>query len=429
MSELHPSVAAALSQIRRAEGDAGALRAFTVARTEAVLRLRELPRPGTWHFTLPLVRAANAVAGRARGFAEEREDGGARVVTLTFSTAGFDYAAVDLRGLVLAAADGEQDVSDGTCPAAARWRRLVGTGVNEALASAPLAVEVRTATRAVRYVRRDSCAAGQDPYVEHQAPGRCPPQAFEVELRWPRPGFGRRLASWLSRQPRAEAGVTALWRAALPGAEPEETAAAGFELGRPLPGMRVSLGTEEAPVGTWGVAPELGGPWLVREGVRLVSLAAALRRLGLTPSEFPGWIACPRLRLTADETSVALDASCELLAAWLLDARAHAFEAAQPPGFVVRWPTTLLHLPTATGRPAPIEQVARRCREGRDLVYVWPHQAATVPEAIRARVFVLWPSELALVQREIAEARPVPARALGETRQIERADLGKLIKG
>jgi hypothetical protein len=46
MSELHPSVASALARIRRAEGEGGALRAFTVARTEAVLRLRELPRPG-----------------------------------------------------------------------------------------------------------------------------------------------------------------------------------------------------------------------------------------------------------------------------------------------------------------------------------------------------------------------------------------------
>ncbi|MCY1061288.1 hypothetical protein [Nannocystis sp. SCPEA4] len=431
VSELHPSVVAALARICRAEGDAGALRAFTVARTEAVLRLRELPRPGAWHFTLPLVRAANAVALRARGFAREHDDGEARVLTLAFSTAGFDYAGVDLRGLVLAAADGDSDMSEETEHAAgfpaSLWRRLVGAGVNEALAGGPMAVEVRTAAGAVRYVRKDSHAAGQDPYAEQRAEGRCPPQAFEVEVRWPRPGFGRRLTSWLARQAGAEAALTELWLAALPGAEPDQTASKGIELGRPLPGMKVSLGTADAPVGTWGWEPELGGPWLVREGVRLVSLAQALTRLGLTPGEFAGWIECPGVRLTADEASVALDAGCELLAAWLLDARAHSF-----PGeygqFVVQWPSELRHVPTLSGRPAPIEQVIQRCRQGRDLVYAWPHHAESVPASIRARVFALWPSELALLRAAIPEARLVPARALGETPQFERADLSDLYK-
>ncbi|WAS94424.1 hypothetical protein [Nannocystis punicea] len=430
MSEVHASVAAALSRIRRAEGDAGALRAFTVARTEAVLRLRELPRPGAWHFTLPLVRAANAVARGARGFAREREDGELRTLTLTFSTAGFDYAAVDLRGLVLAAAEGDSDMSDGACSEGpvASWRRLVGAGVNEALAGAPVAVEVRTAAGAVRYVRKDSHAAGQDPYGEQRSAGRCLPQSFEVELQWPRPGFGRRLTSWLARQAGAEAALTELWLAALPGAEPSQTAGKGIELGRPLPGLEVSLGTAEAPVGTWGWAPEQGGPWLVREGVRMVSLAQALTRLGLTPAEFAGWIDCPRVRLTADEASVALDAGCELLAAWLLDARAHSFPDKSQAGFTVQWPSELRHVPTLSGRPAPIEQVAQRCRQGRDLVYAWPHQAESVAPAIRARVYALWPSELALLQKAIPEARPVPARALGESPQFERADLSNLFK-
>lgn len=426
MSELHPSVAAALSRVRRAEGEGGARRAFTVARTEAVLRLRELPRPGAWHFTLALVRAANAVARGARGFARERDEGEQRVVTLTFSTAGFDYSAVDLSGLVLAAAEGDTDMSDGTgsaIPAAtARWRRLVGAGVNGALASAPASVEVRTSVASVRYVRKDSHAAGQDPYGEQRAPGRCPPQAFEVEVRWPRPGFGRRLATWLSRQAGAEAAVTELWRSALPGAASGQTADQGFELGRPLPGIEVSLGT----VAKWGAAPQLGGPWLVREGVKLVSLAPALTRLGVAPEEVAGWIDCPLLRLTADETSVAIDAGCELLAAWLLDARAHSFQ--KEGGFVVQWPTAMSHLPAVSGRPAPIEQVAQRCRQGRDLMYVWPHQARDVPPGIRARVFALWPSELAVVTAAIPEARPVPARALGESPQFDRVDLSQLFK-
>lgn len=432
MSEVDPGVLAALSRVRRAEGESEGRRAFTVARTEAVLRMRELPRPGSWHFTLALVRAANAVARGARGFARESSEGETRVVTLTFSTAGLDYATVDLRGLVLAAADGDSDMSEETCDAARRWRRLVGAGVNGALAGAPLAVEVRTSAGAVRYILKESHAVGQDPYVEVRAPGRCPPQAFEVEVRWPRPGFGRRLTRWLSRQASAEAALTELWQSALPGAEPGQTAEKGIELGRPLPGSGnnngagkiVSLGA----VGTWGAVPELGGPWLVREGVRVVSLAPALTRLGVTPGEVAGWVECGRLRLTADASSVAIDAGFELLAAWLLDARAHSYPQPGGAGFVVQWPTELRHVPTVSGRPVPIELVAQRCRQGRDLVHVWPHRASEVPPAVVARVFALWPSELLVLQAAIPEARLVPARALGESPQFERADLSKLIK-
>src|SRR5690606_40946879 len=94
VSVVHPSVVAALARVRRAEGEGEGRRAFTVARTEAVLRMRELPRPGMWHFTLALVRAANAVATGARGFAREGVEGELRVVTLSFSSAGLDYAKI-----------------------------------------------------------------------------------------------------------------------------------------------------------------------------------------------------------------------------------------------------------------------------------------------------------------------------------------------
>lgn len=412
---LDPGVAAALSRVRRAEGDAGARRQFTVARTEAVLRLRELPRPGPWWWTLPLVRAANAVAAGARGFVRERDEGEARCVTLTFSTAGFDFAGLELRGLVLAAADGDSGMSE---EPGAKWRRLVGAGINAALAGGPLAVEVRTAAGAVRYVRKDSPGAGQDPYGEQPAPERCPPQAFEVEVRWPRPGFGRRLAAWLSRQARAEAALTELWQSALFGAVREQTADKGIELGRALPGQRVELGGHAV----WGMAPELAGPWLVRDGVRLVSLQPALARAGIGAGEVSGWIDCPSLRLTADEMSVAVDANLEMLVAWLLDARAHTFESA------VVWPTELKAAPVVSGRAASTEEIVQRCRQGRDLLYVWPHQAQEVPPAIRARVYALWPSELALLQARIPEARPVPARALGDSPQFERVDLSNLKK-
>jgi hypothetical protein len=347
----------------------------------------------------------------------ERDEGEARAVTLTFATPGFEFAGLELRGLVLAAAEGDRGMSE---EPGAKWRRLVGAGLNAALAGAPLAVEVRTSAGAVRYVRKDSPGVGQDPYGEQPAPGRCAGQTFEVEVQWPRPGFGRRLAAWLSRQASAEAALTELWQGALFGAAREQTADKGIELGRGLPGTRVELGGHAV----WGAAPELAGPWLVREGVRLVTLAPALARAGVAAGEVTGWIDCPSLRLTADETSVALDASLELLVAWLLDARAHTFASSA----AVVWPTELKTVPVVAGRAASLEEIAQRCRQGRDLLYVWPHQAQEVPPAIRARVYALWPSELAVLQAAVPEARPVPARALGDSPQFERVDLSPLRK-
>src|SRR5690606_38466509 len=88
VSELHASVAAALARVRLGDEEDVARRTFTVARTEAVLRMREVPRPGPWHWTLGLLRAANAVAAAPRAFATERDEGDERVVVLTLATAG-----------------------------------------------------------------------------------------------------------------------------------------------------------------------------------------------------------------------------------------------------------------------------------------------------------------------------------------------------
>lgn len=423
MSETHPSVALALSQVCRAAAEGETRRAFTVARTEAVLRMREVPRPGPWHWTLGLLRAANAVAADARASVQERDEGDQRVVTLTLTTPGFDGAAIELRGLVLAAAEGDPALSPGTDAdhvRVARWRHLVGAALNAALAGGPASLELRTAAAAILYVRRDSPAAGQDPYGEQRGAGRCAPESFEVELRAPRPGFGRRLATWLSRQAAAEAALSDLWRASLPAADPGERAGTGVALGRPLPGTPVQLGSHAR----WGAAPALGGPWLVRDGVVLTSLATALARASVPAEEFAGWIDCPTLRLTADEATVAHDAALELLVAWLLDARAHTGE-----GGAVVWPTEVRHLASVGGRTAPIEVIAQRSAQGRDLLYAWRHQVDQVPAAISARVYALWPSELAVVLAQIPDVRAVPARALGISPQFDRVDLSSLAKG
>ncbi|HEY0139133.1 MAG TPA: hypothetical protein VGB85_33830, partial [Nannocystis sp.] len=281
---------------------------------------------------------------------------------------------------------------------------------------------------------RDSLISGQDPYGEQTGTQRCPVQAFEVVYREARPGAGRRLTAWLGRQSGAAEQVEALWREALflPQAQ-----TGSVELGWALPGYRVKLGEHAV----WGAAPELGGPWLVRTGVRMLSLGAALAAAGLEVDAMAGWIECPALRVTADEAGVVQDAAFDMLVAWLHDAREHSHRLptrSSPTGqvgrdsegaaWVVVWPTQVDSVLMASGRAIDREGVAQRARTGRDFLYVWKHQQRQVPPAMQARTHALWPSELAALQASVPELRPVPVRALGDSPQVERVDLTALMQ-
>lgn len=444
--ELSAGVGRVLQQIRRGSGDGQARRGFTVARTEALLRLREVPR-APWGWTLDLLRAARLLSASGRAVVEEAQDGEERVLTLRFGVGGCDLAGADLRGILFAAVAGEEDMSAGPAPwlgeVGTRWRAYVGAAINAGLADGPRSIEVRTASGGRAYVRKDSHAVGGDPYGEHAAAGRCPPQAFEVVIREARPGFGRRVAAWLARQASASAQVEKLWRESL--FLPAEHRGA-IEIGRELPGYRVRLGK----YATWSADATLGGPWLVRDGVRSVSLVRALTAAGLPADELGGWIECAALRLTADEATVTNDAAWELLVAWLHDARTHTYKGPLPDGVAptpgggvksplhyvgkdgqagqVRWPLEVSRVMLASGRVIDLETLSQRVRGGRDFLYAWFHQKGEVPATLQARAHVLWPSELAVLQAKLPELRAVPLRALGDTPQVERADLSGLHK-
>lgn len=457
---LSPGVQVVLERLRRGAAVEGqARRGFTVARTEALLRLRDLPR-APWAWTLGLVRAARLLSTSGRAVVTAVEEGEERVVTLRFGVGGCDLAGAELRAILHAAVAGPEDRSPIDAgwlgELGQRWRAEVGAAINAGLAAGPRSLALHTASDGRVYLRRESQTAGQDPYAEQPASGRCPPQAFEVVVREPRPSVGRRLTAWLARQSGAALQIEQLWREALflPAGQ-----AGAVELGRALPGYRVALGEHAV----WGAAAGLGGPWLVREGVRALSLAPALAAAGLQVEPLAGWIECPSLRLTADEGAVVQDLAFELLVAWLHDARAHVVgETGRAEGtgasgqvgkdrseetgasgqvtetvgrdregqaWTVVWPTRMEQVPTASQRAVDRETIAQRARLGRDFLYVWRHQQGQVPMAMQARTFTLWPSELAALQAAVPELRAVPVRALGDTPQVERVDLTSLMQG
>ena len=433
---LSGGVQTVLGRLRRGAADGQARRSFTVARTEALLRLRDVPRV-QWAWTLGLLRAARLLSTSGRAVVVAVADGDDRVVTLRFGVGGCDMAGAELRAILHAGVASEEGAAEAGVDAwlgeqGRRWRAELGAAINAGLASGPRSIELRTSAAARAYVRRDSLIAGQDPYGEQTGTQRCPVQAFEVVYREARPGAGRRMTAWLARQSGAAEQIEALWREALflPAAQ-----TGAVELGRPLPGYRVTLGDH----GVWGAAPELGGPWLVRTGVRMLSLGAALAAVGLEVEAMAGWIECPALRVTADEAGVVQDAAFDMLVAWLHDAREHSYPlpaGTSPTGqvgrdregaaWVVVWPTQVDSVLMASGRAIDRAGVAQRARTGRDFLYVWKHQQRQVPPAMQARTHALWPSELAALQASVPELRPVPVRALGDSPQVERVDLTAL---
>ncbi|MCA9700739.1 MAG: hypothetical protein KC431_24645, partial [Myxococcales bacterium] len=216
----------------------------------------------------------------------------------------------------------------------------------------------------------------------------------------------------------------------------------GIELGPILSHKPIELGTHAL----LGPSARLGGrpgnlaaaTLLVRDGVVLVDIAPALREAGQVQGLPTGWIDCPSLRLTADERSVVRDANFELLLAWLQDYQVRRRDDGE-----VTWPASPFideglpapvrerapGLRSASGRPITRDALAEEIHRGRELVYVWWHQARLVPAYARAKIYAPWPSELALLRRDFPEARMVPLQALGTQSNLDPEDLTSLRGG
>ncbi len=429
---LHTDVAAAIAELSLAEpGDQSSAASgrgrFTVARTEALLRLREIPRV-PWEWTCGLLRAALSLVRFARVAVSSSQTESERLIELQFAVPGASLESAfegvgELLALALEASPTslrEPTPEEGLV----RWRVAIATALNAGLAGDPLEICLITPAGSRVFSRREgSVAERHDPYRQRRDPERSPPGSFIVRLREPRPSFGRRLASFLALRGRVEDDLETLWRRALVlwGGEEGLGLREGIDLQRRLPGDRVRLGEHAL----WGRMPELGGPWLVRDGIKILDLSTVLREHDLDSTFFAGWIDCPELRLTADLATVARDQAFELLLAWLGDAQAHSFPGSGSLPQIV-WPSEVAHVTTASGRPAPIAQIEKRALGGSDFPYEWPHRRAQVPKQVQARVFVVWPSVLAVLRKQLPELRPVPQRNLGAQMGQARTDLGGL---
>lgn len=418
-------------------------RSFSVSKTAAVLALRATHAkgmgwdPGPWDWTLYWLRAANALSGSA--VAELRiDDGDERRLELEFTHPGFELASGSEPGRSgrelgdpLAGAlvpDLGLPLDDASAQARFdKWRALVGRAINATLAQDPIAVELVTPLGVRRFERRAEVASGQDPYDMRAAPvpaqlGAC---TFRVRVWTQSAGLGAKVRAFFGGGgPRA--AIASLWarrRLLPPGPESDAPPFEGVVSIAPVPpGRPIRLGG----VARMGASEAMRGLFLVREGVRIVPLDAAVKQAGLArpPS---GWVDAPALALNADESDVVRDEAFDLLVAWLADMQEHTHQGEGRQRVI--WPERIESLSTVSGRPMSLEDLRKWISVGRELLYVFKHRQSEVPAALQARVLRVWPSELAAIGDALPNARWVPVRALGERPSLDPIDLTALEQG
>lgn len=459
---LHPAVAEFLASRRFGTLEASRQR-FTVSREEALLRLREQVRERSderWDWSVFVVRAANALSGIAEAKLETRTDEGDEqrvVTTIDVITPGIELTELDLADVLGGALEADLGQPLGGLDVDLRLRRfrmLIGRAINAALARDLVALELLTPVGGRRFERREQLSEGRDPYAERKLPPSEGQSRFVVRVTESRPGLGSRLGRWLRSKGKVDDEIAKLWRARrLVDHEVDNIDEDGaVVLGPALRWEAVEFGAHarfgHCPSHASVPANFRASLWLVRDGVVLFDLGPALSEQQLMPSNFAGWIDCPSLRLTADERSVTRDASFDLMIAWLHDYAAHSDSAAPPnkQGSAasdndesgasaggrarVHWPDSLGAGPrTASGRVVSPKQLAEEAQRGREIVYVWRHQAAKVPAYAKSKIYTLWPSEQRLLAEQFPALRLVPLRALGGQSDFDPADLTALRGG
>jgi hypothetical protein len=438
---LHPDVAELVASRRLGSLESSRQR-FTVSREQALLSLREQVRgrgDPRFAWTLFVVRAANALSELAEAtlasqLPAQAEDDPWVTTTIDVITPGAELAGLDLADILAGAL--EPDLGEPLGGAELeqrlqRFRMLIGRALNSALAHELVAIELQTPAGGRRFERREQLVEGRDPYVERKIAACEGSSRFVVRVIEPRPGLGSRLGRWLRRSDDLDE-ITRLWRARrlADSSVPNVDEQGSVTLGPALSGEVVEFGAH-ALWGSWEAQAEIpaslrGTLHLARDGVAILDLGRTLREHDAALGSLLGWVDCPSLRLTADERSVARDGNLELLIAWLHEHLARGGRNAAPDSLG----DSLGDGPqTASGRTVSPEQIADDARRGREFVYVWRHQANTVPAYAKAKILALWPSEQRALVERFADLRLVPLRALGTHGDFDPADLSALRAG
>ncbi|MBK8240046.1 MAG: hypothetical protein IPK74_31365 [Deltaproteobacteria bacterium] len=401
---------------RRRSHGRGAARSFTVAHGEALLRLRERPDAGPWDWTLVLVRALLALTDGVDVRATTTTTDAAHVLAIECAFEPELLDGLELGLIYDAALEPDPGAGDGRLRhRQQRFRRLLARACNEALATRPRRLELATSLGTRSFVRREGAG---DPFVERLGAERSRAGLLTVRIE-----LERTVSRWFDGLRFGGRGLFAaaleLWRERVP----------GLVVDGEVVRLRVPPGEGALLLGTHArVLPASAEQRrrLIRDGVVTCSLEAPLREAGLPLEAIDGAIECAALQLTVYESGIVRDDAFALLVAWLHDALAHAGEQGLRSA---SWAQQQDAIVTADGAAVSPATLHAEPGEGRELTYVFRHEALALPLSVRARVLALWPSQLELLAREQPGLTLVPARAVVQGLEGDRLDLTALAEG
>ncbi len=389
---------------------------FTTARDQAILGLRRVGRP--WACTIPLLRAALAVSEQALVRAERVPLDKERVVGFQLGLRNVRWEPLEVGGLLPASlrVDSASVGNDVPSPSE-RWRRLVGTAVNLALATDPVWVELRLPTGGRRWERDAKAAAEVDPYRERAASATSTGQALELWLAHPAASLTARVRRWVGTAEEPADQIAREWSMALARPLTPGDLDDGVLVTRDDPQTSIALGD----YARWWPR-DSGGLWLTRDGIVVAEIEDMFSRLGLSSPGLEGRVECASVRLDVEGRSVVEDEAMHTLVAWLLAAQ----ERAGPSGSTStpQW-ASVEQVRDALGNTTAVAELATRS----EVVYAWPHQLERYrSDSTSPAVVALSPPELAWLRANTAVVL-VPARAFAPGKRLQKVDLTALAQG
>lgn len=356
-------------------GVEGSLKTFTVARTEAVLKLRaSFPREGV-AWVLPLVQAIRCLPGEMT--VELRKIASGRTESLEFTVTGAasldstltEKWAPELVGLL---SDGLREV----IPARRDFdlecmTQRLGACVNQLLATGPTQIELEVGGRGRHWRRRDDPDEGgqaEDPYAS-VAVLPTGGTATTLRLAVSRPRTLR--ARWRSLIGRGEdwaLEASSMIQTRTLGVTGELPVFSVTQTWRPPRTIRMDgLG--------WFVPGDGEQLWLVREGVKTLDLAAVCEARGVSAPA--GMIHAPGVLTTALGDAPRINEVFDAVLAWLEEARSGAQLTSDggEEAWLVREVSHSFVTVGDFGRRLSFEDVERQVRRDGEVRFVWRHRA------------------------------------------------------
>lgn len=410
-------------------GEEGSLKTFTVARTEAVLKLREAAPVEGVGWVLPFMQAMRCVPAAMSIELRPSSSGSSETLQLLGSAEGSSSTwrdwSPELVGLL---SDGLREVTErpGSFDAECLTQRL-GAALNHLLATGPAYVELTIGGVGRRWTRRESAVlrGDEDPYESTP----CAPEADSkhfVRLTITRSrGFAARL--------RALFGGGDTWAMELASLAQMRT------LGVSGDGLTLTLDREWRPPTTirmdgvgWFVPTEGAHLWLVRGGVKILDLAAACEARGVNARA--GMVYAPSVRTTTLGDAPRLNEAFDAVVAWLDEAAGggHLTSDGGGEAWLVHDAPTTFSTVGGFGRAFNMERIEQRVRRDGEIRFVWRHQARGGAalggdmSGMDLEVLSCTPSEVAALRDHLPPETVIPHSLVGRAPRRGRAQLEEL---